>query len=130
MIRGFFLLLACQLVGEVLARGLAAPAPGPVIGLALMTIGLAVANRRRPRSDLEIADSDVGKAAAGLLGSLSLLFVPAGVGVVQYVGLLSEHGLALAVSLVVSTLATLLATVGAFLLTKRLMRGRSAEEAA
>jgi len=47
MIRGFFLLLACQLVGEVLARGLALPAPGPVIGLALLMLGLAAWTRRR-----------------------------------------------------------------------------------
>jgi putative effector of murein hydrolase LrgA (UPF0299 family) len=119
MIRGFFLLLACQLVGEVLARGLALPAPGPVIGLALLTVGLVAWNRWRPMSDEEIANSEVGRAATGLLGSLSLLFVPAGVGVVQYVGLLREDGVALAASLAVSTIATLLATVGVFLLVKR-----------
>jgi putative effector of murein hydrolase LrgA (UPF0299 family) len=119
MIRGFFLLLACQLVGEILARGLALPAPGPVIGLALLTVGLAMWGRRRPMSDEEIANSEVGRAATGLLGSLSLLFVPAGVGVVQYVGLLREDGVALAASLAVSTVATLLATVGVFLLVKR-----------
>jgi holin-like protein len=45
--------------------------------------------------------------------------VPAGVGVVQYLGLLSEHWVALAASVVVSTIATLLATVGVFLLVKR-----------
>jgi holin-like protein len=39
---------------------------------------------------------------------------------VQYLGLLREQGLALAVALVVSTVATLLATVGVFLLVKRL----------
>ena len=126
MIRGFFLLLLCQLVGEALARGLALPAPGPVIGLALMTAGLALWNRRRPMSDEALAESDVGRAAGGLLGSLSLLFVPAGVGVVQYIGLLGEHGLALAVALVVSTVLTLLATVGVFLLVKRWIGAREA----
>ena len=45
--------------------------------------------------------------------------MPAGVGVVQYVGLLREDGVALAASLAVSTIATLLATVGVFLLVKR-----------
>jgi len=119
MIRGFFLLLACQLVGEVLARSLALPAPGPVIGLALLTLGLAAWTRRRPMSDDEIAASDVGRAATGLLGSLSLLFVPAGVGVVQYLGLLRDQGLALAAALVVSTVVTLIATVGVFVLVKR-----------
>jgi len=119
MLRGFFVLLLCQLVGEVLARGLALPAPGPVIGLALLTVGLMAWNRWRAMSDDEIAASDVGRVAIGLLGSLSLLFVPAGVGVVQYFGLLGEHGVALAAALIVSTVATLVATVGVFLLVKR-----------
>ena len=119
MIRGFFLLLLCQLVGEALARGLGLPAPGPVIGLALLTLGLALAHRRKPMSDEAVAQSDVGRASAGLLGSLSLMFVPAGVGVVQYLGLLADHAVALALALIVSTVATMLATVGAFLLVKR-----------
>jgi putative effector of murein hydrolase LrgA (UPF0299 family) len=128
MIRGFFLLLLCQLVGEVLARGLALPAPGPVIGLALMTAGLVAWSRQRGLTDQALEASDVGRVSTGLLGSLSLLFVPAGVGVVQYLGLLGEHGVGLALALVGSTVATLLATVGAFLAVKRLL-GAGAEPA-
>jgi holin-like protein len=120
MIRGFFILLAFQLVGEAAARWLALPAPGPVIGLALLVIALSVYRRWRPLDEEALAASDVGQAARGLLTALPLLFVPAGVGVVQYLGLLREQGLALAVALVVSTVATLLATVGVFLLVKRL----------
>jgi holin-like protein len=120
MIRGFFILLAFQLVGEVAARGLGLPAPGPVIGLALLVVALSLYQRWRPLDEEALAESDLGKAARGLLAALPLLFVPAGVGVVQYMGLLREHGLALAVALVVSTVATLLATVGVFLLVKRL----------
>jgi holin-like protein len=130
MIRGFFVLLACQLVGEVLARGVALPAPGPVIGLALLTAGLAGWSRWRPMRDEDVAESDVGRAATGLLGSLSLLFVPAGVGVVQYLGLLGEHGFAIACALVVSTIATLLATVAVFLMVKRVIGARAEEKAA
>ena len=96
MVRGFFLLLAFQLVGEVLARGLDLPAPGPVVGLALLIAALALYRRLRPFDDEALASSDLGRAAAGLLGSLSLFFVPAGVGVVQYLGLLREQGVALA----------------------------------
>jgi holin-like protein len=120
MIRGFFILLAFQLVGEVAARGLALPTPGPVIGLALLVVALSLYQRWRPLDEEALAESDLGKAARGLLAALPLLFVPAGVGVVQYMGLLREQGLALAVALVVSTVATLLATVGVFLLVKRL----------
>ena len=50
--------------------------------------------------------------------------MPAGVGVVQYLGLLQEQGVALAAALVVSTLLTLVATVGVFLLVKRLIGAR------
>jgi len=119
MIRGFFILLAFQLVGEVAARGLALPAPGPVIGLALVA-ALGLYQRWRPFDEEALAASDLGQAARGLLAVLPLLFVPAGVGVVQYLGLLREQGLALAAALVVSTVATLLATVGVFLPVKRL----------
>jgi holin-like protein len=124
MIRGFFILLTFQLVGEVAARGLGLPAPGPVIGLALLVVALGIYQRWRPLDEEALAESDLGKAARGLLAALPLLFVPAGVGVVQYMGLLREQGLALAVALVVSTVATLLATVGVFLLVKRLTRAR------
>ena len=89
MLRGVFLLLLCQLCGETLARGLGLPAPGPVIGLALLSLGLAIW-ARRAGGDVEA--TDVGKAAKALLGALSLLFVPAGVGVVQYFDLLTRYG--------------------------------------
>jgi putative effector of murein hydrolase LrgA (UPF0299 family) len=117
MLRGVFLLLLCQLVGEVLARSLNLPAPGPVIGLGLLAAGLAFWARRTPAGDADA--TDVGRAANALLGSLSLMFVPAGVGVVQYFGLLEAYGAALALSLIASTVLTLLATVGVFLLVKR-----------
>src|ERR1700722_3937080 len=118
MIRGFFILLAFQLVGEVAARGLALPAPGPVIGLALLVVALSLYQRWRPLD--ELAESDLGKAARGLLAALPLLFVPAGVGVVQYMGLLREQGFAPGPGAAGSTVSSLLATVGGFLLVKRL----------
>jgi putative effector of murein hydrolase LrgA (UPF0299 family) len=125
MIRGFFLLLFFQLVGEILARGLALPAPGPVVGLALLVTAMAVWRVWRPYDDEALASSDVGRAATGLLGNLSLLFVPAGVGVVQHLGLLEAQGPALAAALIVSTVLTLLVTVGVFLFVKRLIGLRS-----
>ena len=112
MIRGLFILLAFQFVGEVAARGLALPAPGPVVGLALLVAARGLYQRWRPLDEEALAASDLGQAARGLLAAWPLLFVPAGVGVVQYLGLLREQGLALAVALVVSTVATLLVTVG------------------
>src|ERR1700735_3928193 len=99
MIRGLFILLVFQLVGEVASRGLALPAPGPVIGLALLVIALGLYQRWRPLDEDALAASDLGHAARGLLAALPLLFVPAGVGVVQYLGLLRAQGGGVAVAL-------------------------------
>jgi putative effector of murein hydrolase LrgA (UPF0299 family) len=121
MIRGFLILLSFQLVGEALTRALGLPAPGPVVGLALLLAALAAYQRWRPFDDKALMESDLGRVSNGLLASLSLLFVPAGVGVVQYLGLLREQGVALAAALVISTLLTLLATVGAFVVVGRLV---------
>ena len=121
MIFGLFFLLLFQLVGEILARGLNLPAPGPVVGLALLIAALALYRRWRPFDEKALEESDLGRATRSLLGVLPLLFVPAGVGVVQYLGLLREQGVALAAALAVSTVVTLAATVGVFVLVKRLL---------
>src|ERR1700721_2310445 len=119
MIRGFVILLAFQLVGEVAARGLALPAPGPVIGLALLVVALSLYQRWRPLDEEALAESDLGKAARGLLAALPLLFVPAGVGGGQYMGLLREQGLALAVPLAAALLiGAIVASASAVLVAK------------
>jgi len=59
----------------------------------------------------------------GLLANLSLLFVPAGVGVFQKLDLLAEHGIAIVLVLAVSVVVTLLATAVTFRLTSRLLTG-------
>jgi len=121
MVRGLFILLLCQLVGEVISRGVGFPVPGPVLGLGLLAASLALRDRWRPCDDETLMASGVGRVSMGLLGSLSLLFVPAGVGIVQYASVFGQYGAALALALLISTLVTLLATVGTFLLAKRLL---------
>lgn len=101
MLPFFAVLLVCQLVGESLARLLHLPVPGPVVGLLLLFVALIV--WRRPAPGLE-------STADGLLGHLSLLFVPAGVGVVQYLPLLAGQWLPVTAAVVGGTLATLAAT--------------------
>ncbi len=62
-----------------------------------------------------------------MLAHLSLLFVPAGVGIVQQLDLLAQHGIAIFVILAGSVLVTLLVTAGTFLITSRIItRRRSA----
>lgn len=126
MIRALALLLACQLTGEILARALGLPVPGPVIGLALLAAGILVHARATGADASNIEATELGRTATVLLGSLGLLFVPAGVGVVQQLPVVGAYGLALAAALIGSTVLTLIVTVYVFLFVKRLT-GKASE---
>ena len=117
MIGAITLLLVFQLVGEVLARALVLPSPGPVIGMALLFAALAV--RGGPSTDLR-------DTAQGLLQHLSLLFVPAGTGVMLHYQRLSDEWLPILVSLFLSTALTI--AISALVL--RLLIRRSAKPGA
>jgi holin-like protein len=127
MIASLSLILLCQLAGEVIVRGLGLPVPGPVIGLMFLLILLLARDRFAVLARGPLREEGVENASRGLLAHLSLLFVPAGVGVVQKLDLVAAHGIAFAGVLAVSVLVTLLVTVTTFLLASRLMsRGGSA----
>jgi putative effector of murein hydrolase LrgA (UPF0299 family) len=127
MIASLSLILLCQLAGEVLVRGLALPMPGPVLGLVLLLSLLVARDRFVILARGPLRGGAVENASRGLLAHLSLLFVPAGVGVVQKLDLIAAHGIAIVVVLLVSVIATLLATVATFLIVSRLTaRGRGA----
>ena len=101
MLNFLIVLLVCQLTGEVIVLATGIPLPGPVIGMALLFVGLLLRGEV-PRALEQMAD--------GLLSNLSLLFVPAGVGVMLHAELVGEELLPIAVSLVVSTLITIVVT--------------------
>lgn len=117
MIASLALILLAQLVGEVLARGAGVPVPGPVIGMGLMFAFLLLRDSRLglPRIlPQPLTNGTLESTARGLLMNLSLMFVPAGVGVVGRLDLLRAQGLKLAIVLVVSTALSLLVTVLVF----------------
>lgn len=95
MILPLFIVLAFQLAGETLAHLSPLPLPGPVIGMVLLACGLVAV----PRLIALLRD-----LSRTLLGNLSLLFVPAGVGIVGHADLLRSEGLAVALAIAVSTL--------------------------
>jgi len=109
------LLLACQLAGESLQRLLGLPLPGPVLGLVLL-LGLLVIRRE--------VWPPLASTAKGLLQHLTLLYVPAGVGLMLHLERLSDDWLPLLAALVGSTLLTLLVTVLVFLGVSRLVEKR------
>jgi len=121
MIASLSLILLCQLVGEVAVRALAVPVPGPVVGLVLLLLLLLARDRYPALARGPLGNDGVESASRGMLANLSLLFIPAGVGVVQKLDLLAEHGVAILVILAVSVIVTLLATVATFVAASSLL---------
>ena len=126
MIAGLCVILICQLAGEAIVRALGVPVPGPVLGLLFMLLLLLLLRDRFPSAAFGPLKGDaVVGVARGLLANLSLLFIPAGVGIVQLINVLLEHGWAIVVALAVSVVATLFITAGTFLIVSRLMKRRA-----
>ena len=102
ILRSFLTLLLAQLVGEALHRWLHLPLPGPVIGMALLAAVLLWHGGEPDAALVETSDT--------LLRWLGLLFVPAGVGVFSYLGLLRAGFVPIVAALVLSTLLTFAVT--------------------
>lgn len=113
MLAAFTLLLLCQLAGEMAVRLLDLPVPGPVLGLAMLLAGAAFRRGLPPQ---------VESAAGGLLRHLSLLFVPAGVGVLQHLPRIGAEWLAIAAALLLSSVATIVVTAAVMRGMIRLMK--------
>lgn len=125
MIVSLTLILVAQLVGEALARATALPVPGPLIGMALLLLFLVLRDAApRPAAAIlppPLVDGTLEGTGRGLLAHLSLMFVPAGAGIVGRLDVLEAHGVALACVVLVSTLATLAATALTFVAVARWM---------
>lgn len=103
MIVAIALLLLCQLLGEALARGLSLPIPGPVLGMLILLVLLLNSQRLRELTALN-------RLTAGLLKHLSLLFIPAAVGVMVHADLLKQQWLAIILTMIASTAVTMAVT--------------------
>ncbi len=114
-INGITLLLIYQLIGEVLVLATGLPVPGPVLGMILLFLTLLIKGR---------SSEPLDQASSGLLSHLSLLFVPAGVGIVVHLNLITGEWLPILLTLLLSTLITLAATAGIFWLSVRFLAGR------
>ncbi len=114
MLPALTLFFVCQLAGEIVVRSVELTFPGPVLGMGLLLGILFLRGRTGPEID-GVADT--------LLKNLSLLFVPAAVGVVQQIDLISAHWLAIGTAVLASTLLTLVVTVLTFRLVARIAGG-------
>ena len=113
-------LLLFQCAGEVVSHLLGLPVPGPVVGMLLLFIALRARDR--------VPDS-IGVAADALAKHLSLLFVPAGVGVMMYFERLAGEWLPIVVALFVSTTVAMAAAALVFAALARRVETSSREGA-
>ncbi len=119
MIEALTLILTCQLIGEVTVLLAGLPVPGPVLGMLLLLAWLFWRGG---------VPESVARTADALLGHLSLLFVPAGVGVLVHWERVRGQWAAIAFALVFGTLITLAVTALTMAAVRRLLgEGRSDE---
>jgi len=102
MINTFTLLLLFQLAGELLVRAFRWPFPGPVIGMTLLFLVFLVRGT---------VSHELRHGAGSFLQHLSLLFVPAGAGVMLHWQRLAHEWLPITIAVLVSTLIGLVVTV-------------------
>jgi holin-like protein len=98
MVGAITLLLVCQLLGTIIAHAAGWPIPGPVLGLVFLLALLVWRGGPSPA---------LHETSGGLLRQLGLLFVPAGVGIVNELHVIKVDALAIAVAVPVSTLLAL-----------------------
>jgi holin-like protein len=115
MLQGLIILLLFQLTGEALAAILGLPVPGAVIGMLLLWGGLHIKGS---------ASDSLLKTSAGLSQHLSLLFLPAAVGLFFLPSSIMQYWPAVISAIVVATFISMVFTG---LLLKLLARKRGAE---
>lgn len=99
---GITTLLIFQLLGEISVRLFTISIPGPVVGLFYLLIFLLILEKfKRP------APNALEQSSLVLLNHLSLLFVPAGVGVMVHFQRLHEEWLPILIALLLGVLITM-----------------------
>jgi holin-like protein len=94
MLRTYFVLLSCQGAGELIHQLSGVPLSGPILGMVLLLIGLAMCGG---------ASAEFTCSVQSLLRYLSLFFVPPGVGVMQHLPLMRAQWLPTLLALIIST---------------------------
>jgi holin-like protein len=95
------LLLVYQLCGELIVHSTGMRVPGPVLGMLMLLFSLLL---YRPLA------TQIRLPSEQLLSHLSLLFIPAGVGIMLHVARLHQEGLAIMTALLISTVLGLMVT--------------------
>lgn len=97
-ITGAILVLGCYYLGTWLSSSTGLPLPGALTGLLILLAVLFIAPKTEPL---------VARAASPLLSHMSVLFVPAVLGVSAYWKEIAENGWAIGIAIVITTCISL-----------------------
>jgi len=102
MLKGIITLLSFQFLGECIAKLFSLLVPGPVIGMVLLLLFLMIRKSSFPSLD---------NAVSNHLRYLPLLFIPAAMGIITQVDIISKEFWAILASLVIGTIIALMFSV-------------------
>ena len=119
MILTIALLLSFQLAGLLLVTLFGLPVPGPVMGMVLFLFALMRGNGVLEKT-LPVVNV--------LLAHFALLFVPAGVGIIEHVDRLQAEWLPITASIIGSSILAMVTTVLVTRLVAHLLKGSNTKE--
>lgn len=119
MLAALTLIIALQVLGTLVVELLVLPIPGPVLGMLLFLALLPRLGANWP---------DLEQVTRFFLANLSLLFVPAAVGIVRHLDLVSPILLQLLAVLLISLIAGLVVTAWVFATMARRLAPARVEE--
>jgi holin-like protein len=100
-LNGLTILLLFQLIGEILSHLLKAPIPGPVIGMLLLFISLFF---------MKSGEDSLNQSSSAILSHLSLLFIPAGVGLMIHFERINHEWLPISMSIILGAVISMITT--------------------
>ena len=103
-----------------MARMLGLPVPGPVLGMVLLFVLIAARGAVLPASRRD-ETGHLNAVSSTLLANFSLMFLPAGVGIIQQGQVLAANWLGLVVAIAVSSIVSLAITGWVFVAVSRVM---------
>lgn len=98
MLNGFITLIAYAFVGDIISTIFDLPIPGSIIGMILLLATFALRKK---------INQSVDNVSQGLISYIGLLFVPAGVGIIQYYDLIAQEWPVIIFTSITSMLFTL-----------------------
>ena len=116
ILKQWILILFVYFLGEVSAKSLSLPIPGNIMGMIFLFIFLVTGIIKLEK---------IEDAAKSILGNLAFLFIPAGVGLMNYFGIISNYVAQILFIVVITTFIVMSCTGLAVQLVSRKMASTS-----